>query len=210
MSYKSIACPTSRIASNNNIAIGPKPSLAISTTLARAPRSLSTWQQDSANTHQSLSRRQSQPLLPQTPHTNRRRLPDRLQHDAIALRQLHQLLNLAGLRLRIQRKLQPYRHEPHGRAPIHPHRPSEIQIPLRPHLPFSDVDLHRRRDGFERHPRARDERFQQHVARAQLAGDLRVGAAGGGVQAGDLGFCGGDCGAGIEGAGDGGGGEGPG
>jgi hypothetical protein len=155
------------------------------------------------------------PSLPHHPHSNLRLVHERLQHHAVPFRQLPQRLHLAlrhGTALpppKHNLKPHPYPRYPNRRAPVHAHGPLEILIALRRHRPRRDGDAERRRHGFERDARAGDQRVEQHVAGAQLAGYARVIAAGFGVKAGGArgffdGGAGGELagyGRGVEGAG---------
>ena len=71
--------------------------------------------------------------------------------------------------------------KPTGAVLSTPERAAEIEVAFRLHGAMAQIDFKRGRHRFQGHAGAGDERFEQHVAGAQL----RAGAAGGGVQARD-------------------------
>src|SRR5207248_4867250 len=89
-----------------------------------------------------------------------------LVDDAVALGQREQRLEL--LRRRFGDELEPQtdRAEPDGRLAVDGHRAAKVEVSLGEHTTPRHRDVPVDGDRAERHPRARDERLQEHVAGA--------------------------------------------
>ena len=112
---------------------------------------------------------------------NLRRLPERLQHDAIALGEPEQRVELVLRRVGIELEFEPDGGEAYRRVLCDAERAAKVEIAFRLDLARAHSDAHRRRDRFQRHAGAGDQRLEQHVAGAQL----RAASSGRGMKPGD-------------------------
>ena len=119
-------------------------------------------------------------------------VPQRLQHDAVSLAQTDQLVHLPlvfvlDLQPHPQRDLLEPDADVGAVVGLDAQRPAEVERALGRDAAAGDGDAHARADGADRDAEARDERLEQHVARAQLRRHVgRPGpAAGRGVHAGN-------------------------
>ena len=112
---------------------------------------------------------------------NLRRMPERLQHDAIALGEPEQRIELVLRRVGVELEFEPDVREADRRILCDAERAAKVEIALRRHLARAQRHAHRRRDRFQRHAGAGDQRLEQHVAGAEL----RAASPGRGVKPGD-------------------------
>jgi hypothetical protein len=87
--------------------------------------------------------------------------------DAVAQGELEQLVELLVRGVGVQIEAQLDRLEPDRHLPVDGERAAEVEVALGVHDAVRDPDLQRGRDRLERHPGARCQRFQEHVARAK-------------------------------------------
>jgi len=107
-----------------------------------------------------------------------RRPGEGLEHDAVALGEAQERCELVLARVGVELEVQPHVLEADGRLLVDAERPAEVEVALGADGAAAHVELERGGDRPERHPRARGERLEQHVARAQQ----RAVAAGRGMQ----------------------------
>ena len=96
------------------------------------------------------------------------RAPTRcLVDDAVALGEPEQRVELFVRRIGLQLEAQPDRPEPHRHVAVDAERPAKIEVSFGVNVAALDRQLERGRDGAQRHAGARDQRLEQHVARAE-------------------------------------------
>ena len=100
------------------------------------------------------------------PHLDRRRLPQRLPHDAVALGRGGEPGQ--GRVVGVRRDLGDDADAQHadGRAPVDAEGAARVERPVCPQRHVAQVDAERDRHGVQRDPGARHEGLHQHVARA--------------------------------------------
>src|SRR6187200_1372310 len=98
---------------------------------------------------------------------DRGRVAQRLEHRAVALRALHEPLEVLLARAgRVDLEAQPDRVEAGPDLAVDPERPAQVEVALDDHLDALGLEAHRGRDHLARELRARGQRAEQQVARA--------------------------------------------
>ena len=112
-------------------------------------------------------RRERERLVRAEARRQRRSARERLIDDAVALGQLLQRRKLLVVGVGVELERQADLAEADRRLTIDAERAAEVEVALRAHASRRDGDPERGRDRAQRHPGARDQRLEQHVARAQ-------------------------------------------